>query len=125
MSIRPDRLPSAVTDGRVPLVVGSGGRVIIRVFEGRLRPGTDQEFMAHERTLLRRQDVDGLVHVAIGRRIAGASTDVVTLSVWRDRESFMRFSGGALDDPMFAPGQAELVETWTVRHFDAGDDPTP
>ncbi len=97
--------------------------MILRVFEGRLRPGTEQEFMVGERELLTRLDIDGLMGMSIGRRLAGRTTQVITVSLWRDRESIERFAHQDVDQPVFMAGRRELVETWSLRHFDSLETP--
>ncbi len=99
--------------------------MIIRVFEARLRPGGEYDFMAGERELLTRKDVDGLLGASIGRRITGAQVHVITLTVWRDREAIERFVSGRSDveQPVYRPGSEALVETWTLTHYDAVDVP--
>jgi hypothetical protein len=65
--------------------------MIIRVFKARLKPGSEHEFLAGERELLGRTDVDGLLGVSIGRR------------------------------PVFLKGASDLVEWYTLEHFDGAD----
>lgn len=101
----------------------AGTRMIIRVFEGTLKPGREQDFMAGERDLLTRRDIDGLVGVSIGRRLAGGATHVITLTVWRDQDALERFAHSGDDRPVFISGGEELVERWTLRHFEAVDPP--
>lgn len=93
--------------------------MIIRVFEGRLRTGREHAFMAGERELLGRRDVDGLLGVTIGRRLAGGHLHVVTLTVWTDRAAIERFAQRDVDRPVFLTGSEDLVETWSVAHYDA------
>jgi hypothetical protein len=97
--------------------------MIIRVFEGRLKPGREHDFMAGERELLRRTDVDGLVGVSIGRRLTGGQMHVITLSVWRDRGSIERFAQRDVDRPVFLTGSEDLVDSWSLVHYDAMDTP--
>jgi heme-degrading monooxygenase HmoA len=97
--------------------------MIIRVFEGRLKAGGEQEFMAGERTLLLRTDVEGLIGVSIGRRLSGGQMNVITLSVWQDRESIERFAQSDVDRPVFLTGSQDLVESWSLDHYEAMDSP--
>jgi hypothetical protein len=79
--------------------------------------------MAGERNLLRRTDVDGLLGVSIGRRLSGGQMNVITLSVWQDRESIERFAQRDVDRPVFLTGSEELVESWSLEHYEALDSP--
>jgi heme-degrading monooxygenase HmoA len=97
--------------------------MILRVFEGRLKAGTEQEFMVGERELLTRTDIDGLLALSIGRRLSGDATDVITISVWRDRESIDRFAHREADKPVFMVGGGEVVERWSLRHYDCVEGP--
>jgi heme-degrading monooxygenase HmoA len=97
--------------------------MIIRVFEGRLNPGREHEFMAGERELLGRTDIDGLLGVSIGRRLAGGAMHVITLTVWRDLEAIEAFSGTDVEQPVFLTGGEEMVETWSLHHYDAVETP--
>jgi heme-degrading monooxygenase HmoA len=97
--------------------------MIIRVFQGRLKPGSEQEFMAGERELLGRTEVDGLIRVSIGRRLTGGQMNVITLSVWQDRESIERFAQREVDRPVFLMGSEDLVESWSLDHYEAMDSP--
>jgi hypothetical protein len=99
--------------------------MIIRVFEAQLRAGSEQDFMSGERQLLRRTDIDGLVSASVGRRlVSGGSTHVITLSVWRDEEALLAFTDD-ITRPVFLVGHEGFVESWTIRHFEALDVPTP
>jgi hypothetical protein len=99
--------------------------LIIRVFEARLKAGSEQDFMAGERELLRRTDIDGLVAASVGRRLVGGrDTHVITLSIWRDEAALRQFTDDTTR-PVYLSGHDEHVETWTIRHFDAVDVPEP
>jgi hypothetical protein len=93
--------------------------MIIRVFEARLRPGREHDFMAGERELLGRTDIDGLLGVSIGRRLAGGAMHVITLTVWRDLAAIETFANRDTARPVFISGSEEMVETWTLHHYDA------
>jgi hypothetical protein len=97
------------------------GAVIIRVFEAQLRSGSEQDFMAGERSLLGRTDVDGLLSASVGRRLGSdGTTHVVTLSIWRDEAALRRFAP-EWSRPVFLAGHEGFVEAWTIRHFEAGE----
>jgi heme-degrading monooxygenase HmoA len=97
--------------------------MIIRVFEARLNPGREHDFMAGERELLGRTDIDGLLGISIGRRLAGGAMHVITLTVWRDLEAIEAFSGPDAGRPVFLTGSEEMVETWSLHHYDAVETP--
>jgi hypothetical protein len=97
--------------------------MIIRVFEGRLRPGREHDFMAGERELLGRTDIDGLLGVSIGRRLSGGAMHVITLTVWRDLAAIEAFTGPGAGRPVFLSGSEEMVETWSLHHYDAVETP--
>jgi heme-degrading monooxygenase HmoA len=97
--------------------------MIIRVFEGRLKPGREHEFMAGERELLSLTDVDGLLGVSIGRRLAGGAVHVITLTMWRDLAAIEQFARRDTARPVFLSGSEDLVDTWALHHYDAVDSP--
>lgn len=97
--------------------------MIIRVFEGRLKPGCEHDFMAGERELLGRKDVDGLLGASIGRRLAGGAMHVITLTTWRDLAAIERFAHRDPTRPVFLTGSEDMVESWTLDHYDAVDTP--
>jgi hypothetical protein len=97
--------------------------MIIRVFEGRLRSGREHEFMAGERELLTRTDIDGLLGVSIGRRLAGGAMHVITLTVWRDLAAIEAFAGPQGATPVWITGSQEMIESWSLHHYDAVDAP--
>ena len=93
--------------------------MIIRVFEGRLKPGGEQDYMAGERELLGRTDIPGLTSQSLGRRIGpGGQLHVITITVWADRESLERWVPDAFDTPVYLAGSEDLVESWTLHHFE-------
>jgi len=79
--------------------------------------------MAGERELLGRTDIEGLLGVSIGRRLAGGAMNVITLTVWRDLAAIERFAERPGAQPVFLSGSEEMVETWTLHHYDAVDIP--
>jgi len=96
--------------------------VIIRVFEARLKPGHEHDFMAGERELLGRTDIEGLLGVSIGRRLTRGGMHVITLTIWRELADVARFAHA--DDaasPVFLRGSEDLVESWRLEHYDAVD----
>ena len=97
--------------------------MIIRVFEARLKPGREHEFMAGERELLARTDIDGLLGVSIGRRLTRGGMHVITLTVWRDLAAIERFAHASPERPVFLSGSEDLVELWNLNHYDAIDAP--
>ncbi len=81
--------------------------------------------MAGERELLRRTDIDGLIRASVGRRLlSGGSTNVITLSVWRDEQAIRNFADD-ITRPVYLSGHEGNVESWTIRHFDALAIPEP
>jgi heme-degrading monooxygenase HmoA len=99
--------------------------MIIRVFEARLKPGREHDFMAGERELLGRTDIDGLLGVSIGRRLSGGAMHVITLTVWRDLAAIAAFSGSPSSDPVFLNGSDEMVESWSLHHYEGVDASEP
>jgi heme-degrading monooxygenase HmoA len=99
--------------------------MIIRVFEAQLKSGSEQDFMAGERSLLGRTDIDGLLSASVGRRLgSGGTTHVITLSLWRDEAALRNFTPD-WSRPVFIAGHEGFVESWTIRHFEAIDLPDP
>jgi hypothetical protein len=97
--------------------------MIIRVFEGRLRAGREHDFIAGERELLSRRDVDGLLGVTIGRRLAGGAMYVITLTTWSDQAALDRFARRDARQPVFLSGSEDLVDAWSLHHYDAAETP--
>ena len=95
--------------------------MIIRVFKARLKPGSEHEFLAGERELLGRTDVDGLLGVSIGRRLDVGALEVITLTVWRDHAALDAFAASDTSRPVFLKGASDLVEWYTLEHFDGAD----
>src|SRR4051794_9335796 len=95
--------------------------MILRVFEGRLKPGREHEFMAGERELLARTDIDGLLGVSIGRRLTQAGMHVITITVWTDLGAIERFAHRNALQPVFLSGSEDLVEGWSLAHYDGVD----
>jgi transposase/quinol monooxygenase YgiN len=94
--------------------------MIIRVFQAQLRPGARP---AYERLcdavsvpLMRAQP--GCLTTAIGPANAARPADFVFASVWRDLASLQAFVGEHWQEATILPGEADLLETVSVAHYD-------
>lgn len=94
--------------------------MIIRVFRARLKPG---QRAAYERLcsevsvpLMRAQPGCQAIYIAPSR--AGHVNDFTYVSVWRDLESMRGFTGEHWQAVTILPGEAELLESVQVAHYD-------
>jgi transposase/quinol monooxygenase YgiN len=93
--------------------------VIIRVFRARLKPGKLAAFASvyedYGRPMMR--VAPGCLAERAGPP-AGHHHEFVIVSVWRDLESLKAFAGEAWQEAIILPGEAVLLHTASVRHFD-------
>jgi transposase/quinol monooxygenase YgiN len=93
--------------------------VIIRVFRAGLRPGKLAAFARvyedYSRPMMRA--ASGCLAERAGPP-AGRRDEFVIVSVWRDLESLKAFAGEAWQEAIILPGEAVLLHTASVRHFD-------
>jgi quinol monooxygenase YgiN len=94
--------------------------MIIRVFTARLKPGARAAFerLCREKSAPEMQAQPGFLayHIAGGR--ADRPDDFVFVSVWRDTESIRAFAGEHWQEVLVIPGEADLLESAGVRHYD-------
>jgi transposase/quinol monooxygenase YgiN len=93
--------------------------VIIRVFRARLKPGKLAAFAGvyedYSRPMMRA--APGCLAERAGPP-AERRDEFVIVSVWRDLESLKAFAGEAWQEAIILPGEAVLLHTASVRHFD-------
>jgi transposase/quinol monooxygenase YgiN len=93
--------------------------VIIRVFRAGLRPGKLAAFARvyedYSRPMMRA--APGCLAERAGPP-AGRRDEFVIVSVWRDLESLKAFAGETWQEAIILPGEAILLHTASVRHFD-------
>jgi transposase/quinol monooxygenase YgiN len=93
--------------------------VIIRVFRARLKPGRlaafAQVYEDYGRPMMRA--APGCLAERSGPPV-GRHDEFVIVSVWRDLESLKAFAGEAWQEAIILPGEAVLLHTASVRHFD-------
>jgi heme-degrading monooxygenase HmoA len=93
--------------------------MIVRVFEARLVPGTEDAFTTALRddiAAARRQP--GLVSLRWGRREFDRETHVIVVSEWHDLDAVQAWLGPNYLQPRYAPGEAALVADVRVRHYE-------
>jgi hypothetical protein len=89
---------------------------ILRVFHGRVRPGQLETYVDLARTGMLADSVtyDGLIALALGER---QPVDFITVSVWTGWPAIEAATGGNTRTP-FMTRNAELLETFTVAHYE-------
>ena len=94
--------------------------MIVRIFRARLKPGRRP---AYERLcrevsepLMRAQP--GCQTTCIAPSRAAHNDDFTFVSVWRDLESLRGFAGEHWQEATILPGEADLLETVRVEHYD-------
>jgi transposase/quinol monooxygenase YgiN len=94
--------------------------MIIRAFRGRLKPDVRPAFERLCRTtslpLMRAQP--GCLAVSIGEPTPTRPEEFVVVSVWRDLERLQAFAGERWREATILPGEADLLETAQVEHYD-------
>jgi transposase len=60
----------------------------------------------------------GLVTLHIGKPLPERPDEFVLISVWRDLASLQAFVGPRWEEIMIVPGEAELIESASVSHYD-------
>jgi heme-degrading monooxygenase HmoA len=104
-------------------VIRRGRKLIIRVLQGRVRPGQIAHFREQAQQAL--DDVrqhDGLIHAQVGRQAhADGSEEIAFVSVWRDLEAVYHWLGGTdlLNTPMMSGADPEVLERFEVQHYEA------
>ena len=93
--------------------------MIVRVFEARLAPGAESNFVA-----ALRDDIEtahrqpGLLSLRWGQRVERGETHVIVVSEWRDLDAVQGWLGPNYLLPRYAPGEAALVLDARVRHYE-------
>jgi heme-degrading monooxygenase HmoA len=93
--------------------------MIVRVFEARLVPGAEAQFVESLRDdsdVARRQP--GLLSLRWGRRVEEGTTRVIVVSEWRDLDAVQAWLGPNYLLPRYAPGEEALVLDARVRHYE-------
>ncbi len=93
--------------------------MIVRVFEARLRPGAEPEFLTALRDdIATARDQKGFISIRWGRRVEDGQAHVIVVSEWRDLESVRTWLGPSYLTPHYAPGEEQLVFDARVRHYE-------
>lgn len=94
--------------------------MIIRVFRARLKPGARPAYerlcREHYIPLLRAQP--GFMTARIGEERRDAPQDYMLVSIWKDLASLQAFAGEHWREVFIMPGEADLLETVSVEHYD-------
>jgi heme-degrading monooxygenase HmoA len=95
--------------------------MILRIVQGRVKPGRSHEFHARvEAALSPIRQQAGLIHVEVGLQRHADAEDYAFSSLWQDLESIYRWVGSndLLCVPA-APGSYEdLVDSCVVQHYE-------
>jgi transposase/quinol monooxygenase YgiN len=94
--------------------------MIIRVFRARLKPGkrAAYERLCREISIPLMRAQPGFLTARIGEPQDGAPEDFVFVSIWRDLGSIQAFVGERWREVFVLPGEADLLESVAVEHFD-------
>jgi transposase/quinol monooxygenase YgiN len=94
--------------------------MILRILRARLRPGMRDAFtqLCQESSIPLMRAAPGLVTLHIGKPLQQRPDEFVLISVWRDLASLQAFVGARWEEIMIVPGEAELIESASVSHYD-------
>ena len=93
--------------------------MIVRIFEAQLVPGAEQGFTTALRdNIAAARSQPGLISIRWGRRTDAGLLHVIVVSEWRDLDSVRAWLGPGYLSPRYAPGEASLLATAHVRHYE-------
>lgn len=94
--------------------------MIIRVFRAHMKPGkrAAYERLCREHYLPLIREQPGYMTARIGEPCADAPLEFVLVSIWKDLPSLQAFAGEHWQEAYIVPGEADLLETASVEHFD-------
>ena len=95
--------------------------MIIRVFRVTVRPGAEEAYerLIAEKAVPLMEKHDGLLNLQIGRPRPESPGEYVMVSTWLDQESMERFTGPGWREPVVLPGEADLVGSAAVSHYES------
>ncbi|MGO8949381.1 MAG: transposase [Ktedonobacterales bacterium] len=94
--------------------------MILRIFRARLKPGMRDAFtqLCQESSIPLMRAAPGLMTLLVGKPLPERPDEFVLVSVWRDLSSLKAFVGDHWEEILIVPGEAELIESATVSHYD-------
>ena len=94
--------------------------MILRIFRARLKPGMRDAFiqLCQESSIPLMRASPGLVTLHVGKPLPKRPDEFVLVSVWRDLASLKTFVGERWEEILIVPGEAELIESASVSHYD-------
>lgn len=94
--------------------------MIIRLFRARLKPGARAAYtrLCYETTIPMMQGQAGCQTAYVAPLLDESPDDFIVVSLWRDLASLRAFVGEAWMEAIIMPGEAELLETARVEHYD-------
>jgi heme-degrading monooxygenase HmoA len=99
--------------------------MIVRVFRGRVWPGTQEEYarMLREEAVPQFRAHPGLVDIMVAEPIQPAGDEFLVISVWRSLADLRDFVGERwFEVKMMAP-EAELLRSKSLQHYRASGEP--
>lgn len=94
--------------------------MIIRVFRGRVRNGSETEFyrIVREERLPAFREGHAMVEAHVGRRHDPAGDLFMIVTIWPDYDSMVAWVGTPVDRPYRVHELDDLIEEWQVEHFE-------
>jgi transposase/quinol monooxygenase YgiN len=94
--------------------------MILRIFRARLKPGMRDAFeqLCRESSIPLMRAAPGLVTLHVGKPLRECPDEFVLISVWRDFDGLKAFVGERWEDILIIPGEAELIESASLSHYD-------
>lgn len=98
--------------------------MIIRLFRARLKPGKRRDFaqLCQVVSIPMLREQPGMLAVSIADPNPRRQNEFIIVSVWRDLESLIAFSGKTWREAMVLPGEAALLEAARVEHYNESYD---
>lgn len=94
--------------------------MIIRVFRARLKPGKRAAFerLCQKVSMPLMREQPGIMAISIAQPAAKRRDEFILVSVWRDLDSLIAFTGEHWREATILPGEADLLEMARVEHYD-------
>ena len=94
--------------------------MIMRIFQVTTQRGKEAEFARffHDTAIPLMTSTEGCVTVLPGAARSDTPREFSFVMVWRDLAALKAFAGEDYDSPHIDPGEAELVASRTIRHYD-------
>lgn len=94
--------------------------MIMRVFQASTHPGKEAEFSKffHETAIPLIKEMPGLISVSAGAPRPESPTEFSMITIWRDLDALMEFTGEDYANPAIHPDEAALVRARSVKHYE-------